>query len=523
LLSNPFAGASGPHKRSTEQERELHAKIKNTWGEIRKNLIYEGIDFDNLDTEIMAAGEIKDGKIIVGRAEYEILILPPLMCIESGAAGMIREFASQGGTVLYVGMKPFVDIDGDYGFDAEQIETENISERVKPHLDQSVTVSYNEKFAKTLLVTRRYDAEGSLYLYVSNQENNALNITLTINGPDPCHFEQLSFETGESLPIAVFNNKLTLQFKPFELKALKLVKGKHAQSPVLPPEFAIDVDAEMPVRIDGENILPFDSFDFSVDGIDWAAVDVSTVDNQLDASGFAARADQIEVKGQGFGLPKQIRLTYPKTVQYKKTFRCGFVPANINLLMDESTIQQSYEIRLNGNLIDNSAFAKCFVNDIKNIKAPINGFIKQGENELHITVTCENNWGGIRDNIYITGDFALYKGDGGWIISKPTGKAKLSHTYIDGYPYYSGTFTFSPATSYQFGDYLFSLSNKKIHDCVELIVNDISLGVRAFAPYEWSGELDHGNNTIEVKLTNTLINMLEGGYFDYDEHNFVKI
>jgi hypothetical protein len=521
LLSNPFAGGQGAHRRSTDWEKEMHGKIKGTWGAVRSAFIYNGVDFDNLDAEIMLTGEIRGGKVCVGRAEYGVIVLPPLMCIESEAAKMLNEFARQGGKVFCVGMKPSVDIDGDFGIDADVIGVEDVIENIKPWLDGTVTVSYDEKYNETMLVTRRYDAEGALYVYISNQENNRVDVTLTVNGMDGHHFEQLSFEDGGSRVI----DYDVVPLNPYELKVLKLVQGKADGFVAVLPQAVIDTDAVMDVSIDGENVLPFDTFEISVDKEKWATVDVSTVDNQLVAAGLAVDAGQMEVKGQGFGLPLSIRFTYPKTIYYKKEFYCDFVPENISVLMDESTVLQNYEMYINGYLINRDNFKKVFVNDIKNIKCPVSDFIVAGRNELFIAVTAENNWGGIRDNIYITGGFTVYKdAERGMVISEPTNRAKLTHTYIEGYPYYSGTFTFKTtldaASSRQ---YAVELKNKGIYDCAEVLVNGVSLGVRAFAPYNWIGDLKEGGNKVKIKITNTLINMLEGGYFDYEGHAFVKV
>jgi hypothetical protein len=269
LLSNPFAGASSAHRRSTGKEKEIHAQIKDTWGAIRKEMIYDGIDFDNLDAEIMMGGEVRGGKICVGRAEYGVLVLPPLMCIESKAAAMIREFVKQGGKAIYVGFKPSVDIDGDFAYDAELVELERVNEAVKPYTDDTVSVSYDEKYAKTLLVTRRYDAEGALYVYVSNQENNFVDVTLTINKTEPHYFASVSFEDGLYTKVPVIGNKTVITFKPFDLKVLKLLDGEYTAVAAALSELVIDTDVEMDVSIAGENVLPFDTFEFSADKVKW--------------------------------------------------------------------------------------------------------------------------------------------------------------------------------------------------------------------------------------------------------------
>ena len=544
LLANPFYRFAA-NANSTNWEKDMHKKIYGFWGDIRKELIYDGVEFDNLDAEILRDAEIKNGKICIGRAEYGVLVLPPLMAIESEATEKIKQFLTQGGTLIGVGELPFIDIDDDNVSKtyAEIFEHKNahlistnsdaytseahkhVLDIVNPLLDNTVQVSYDVRYAKTMLVTRRYDASGALFVYISNQENNYADVNLAIARDEPCHFEHFSFENGESAKVPVLDNNCTIMFKPFECKVFKLVKGGYKLIPQRLPELEIKTDIQMDVSIEGENVLPFDKFEFSLCGRDWKTVDVQTAENHLDVSGFAISAGQAEMKPLGFGLPKQIIAKYPKTLYYRKKFYCEYVPENINILMDESTILQSFEMYVNGCKIDNASFAGTFVNDIKNIICPIKGLVKEGENELYIIVTAENGWGGIRDNIYISGDFAVTKCNlHGMIITKPTGKASLAHTYIEGYPYYSGTFSFNTSAHAETaGKHILSLSEKRIYDCVDIVVNGVSAGVRAFAPYEWVAELKAGSNNIEVKLTNTLIGMLEGGYFDYDAHQFIKI
>ena len=543
LLSNPFYKFT-PYARSTKWEQDMHTKIYGFWGDIRKELIYDGVDFDNLDAEILNESEIIDGQIVIGRAKYDVLILPPLMAIEKEATDKIKQFLAQGGTLIGVGDLPFIDIDDEnvketYTKIFEHANAHLISTTsdvyngdVHKHLmgivsqqaDNTVQVSYDARFAKTMLVTKRYDADGALYIYISNQENNHVDVNITIAHDEPYHFQQLSFEDGGSVKLPVTNNKCTIAFQPYDCKALKLARGEYTQVIESLPALEILTGKLMDVYIEGENVLPLDSFEFSVDEKEWASVDVSTAENQLDTSGFAITGGQAEIKVKGFGLPKQIVPTYPKKLYYRKKFYCDYVPNNINILMDESTILQGYDMYINGCKVDNATFAKSFVNDIKNIKTPITGLVKEGENELYVVVTAENGWGGIRDNIYISGDFAVTHEQHGMTITKPTGKAELTHTYIHGYPYYCGTFRFkSVAHAQSTGRYAITLSEKKVYDCVEVVVNGVSAGVRAFAPYTWEADLVVGDNDVEIMLTNTLIGMLEGGYFDYDAHQFVKV
>jgi hypothetical protein len=57
-------------------------------------------------------------------------------------------------------------------------------------------------------------------------------------------------------------------------------------------------------------------------------------------------------------------------------------------------------------------------------------------------------------------------------------------------------------------------------------INKVSIGVKAFTPYQWEipkGILKAGENNLELHITNSLANMLDGTYFDYEKHQLVTI
>jgi hypothetical protein len=117
-----------------------------------------------------------------------------------------------------------------------------------------------------------------------------------------------------------------------------------------------------------------------------------------------------------------------------------------------------------------------------------------------------------------------------WHITEKQATATVSNSYIEGFPFYSGTFTYETAFSVELEKMLdtFVLDfdfKDTIYDCIEVIVNGQSLGVRAFTPYQWNGSkaLLKQTNKVVIKITNTLANMLDGTYFDYKAHTLVPI
>jgi hypothetical protein len=135
--------------------------------------------------------------------------------------------------------------------------------------------------------------------------------------------------------------------------------------------------------------------------------------------------------------------------------------------------------------------------------------------------------------IYIIGSFGVFFDfDGIQIIDSPPWTAKIEGGYIHGYPYYAGELSFKRklkmATLSEETEItmMFDHLDNNLHDCIELILNGQTLGVRPWSPYQWKGNrnlIKQGENEIEVKIVNTLVGMLDGKYFDYDHHQLLDI
>jgi hypothetical protein len=110
----------------------------------------------------------------------------------------------------------------------------------------------------------------------------------------------------------------------------------------------------------------------------------------------------------------------------------------------------------------------------------------------------------------IVGDFSL----GGRKILPPTPTIAVGDWTKQGYPFYSGTgvyrseFTLPPRYA---GGRLF-LNVQCGEDVLEVLVNGEQRAVCPWPPYrcDLTGALREGSNVIELKVTNTLINLLEG-------------
>jgi hypothetical protein len=195
------------------------------------------------------------------------------------------------------------------------------------------------------------------------------------------------------------------------------------------------------------------------------------------------------------------------------------------------SIMGEHTIQINGHTLDPQAFQPQKVYDPCNLLADVTENLTEGVNTVSVSVTATADFHGLSDPLYLIGDFAVTAHQGVFVIDTPQKEACLTAGPIEGYPFYSGTLTFStnleiarPVTEGRFSLSLADVEN--LQDCVELIVNGASLGVRAFAPYAWSGASDllrTGNNAVQIRLTNTLANLFEGTWYDLSQQKMCAI
>ncbi|WP_051507159.1 glycosyl hydrolase [Saccharibacillus sacchari] len=104
LMGNPLHGFA--YGGESEEEREKLERLIADWKAISSQLLKSRRDYDHLDPELLAEADVSDGVIAIGKARYEVLVLPPLLNLEAAAWEKVQQFADAGGTVISVGLLP---------------------------------------------------------------------------------------------------------------------------------------------------------------------------------------------------------------------------------------------------------------------------------------------------------------------------------------------------------------------------------------------------------------------------------
>lgn len=202
---------------------------------------------------------------------------------------------------------------------------------------------------------------------------------------------------------------------------------------------------------------------------------------------------------------------YPQTVWYRARFTIEDMPSRTGLLIDGFSCS-AYQLFINGNEITDKGKRSALDAEIKEVD--IHPYIKTGENIIAVKLSVQRRTDGLLDLLKITGDFALKELDGHYVIVSAATELEAGDWCKQGYPFYSGTGIYSatfdiPEDMCQCKIFLNAECGE---DVLELDMNDGGSTIVPWHPYhiDISSMVKPGLNRLRLKVTNTLINMLEG-------------
>jgi hypothetical protein len=602
---------------SDPEEQERGDRLINDYKFICKTLLFSQLDYDDLDSEVMAMGRVEKGIIAVGRARYSTLVVPPLSCIEEYAFKLIREFLEGGGRVIFAGLSPWESIDE--GFDpaaafeeagwgtlspeeyfgvpgrAEGIQKSDrlvllrspggleaggagpelarlVRAFAPPRAEAVFPEGHEEELSRNIISCRRQDRNSSFIMLASQNGLSADTKVVFHDCPEGSCFYEADPETGAVYPLNVEKSKveksgseksggglfdavIDAPLSPWSARifAASSVPAETEPGGSLLSAFTrpspktlrlrLDPDREMKVSIDGPNVYRLEDLSVSIDGGPAFPSKPNTFIEHLKESG-ALKAAHVKF-ADGFGIPQHLSINYPIKGAYRFEFTIDeeegeelFAspdPAGealkVLLLRDRMGIMGEHRIMINGRELPAGDFKALRIYDQNNIAADVSGFLKPGLNSVDINVTAAEDWHGLSDPLYLLGGFGVLKRKGKFVIAKPPAAARPNARAVEGYPFYSGKFSFETELELEDpGDcenFSIELPEQyRIYECVSLALNGHDLGVRSFSPYLWQGKtalLKKGGNRLKLTIANTLGNMLEGCYYDYDEKKTVFI
>ena len=606
-LRNPFAHFN--YVGRDQAEDELGRRLVDDYKYICKTMFFNQIDYEDLDPEVMAMGRIENGAILVGRARYTTLVVPPITFIEKYAFDLVRRFIEGGGKVIFAGVTPWDSVDE--GFDpiaafqaagfgllprdayfgpAGQSRVEKKSERVallaapgglaasgageelakllRDFAPVNAEVLVPEELREGIIAHRREKGDVRFVMLASQDGAAAETKILFRDCPLDAAFYELDLETGlvsgvsakhegdansvgegcrlVDAPLSPWSARIFAMAGPGQTVSAAL---SSVQAFTRPPEktlrLKLDLDRQLPFsigvakQVGGLNVYRLEELTVSIGKGAAFKSKPNTFIEHLKKSG-SLTAEHIKF-GDGFGIPQRLSMNYPQQAAYHFEFTierelfaakaAGAAPLKFRLLRDRMGIMGGHTMVINRRELPADAWKPFRVYDQNNIAADITPFLRAGPNTLDVYVTATEDWHGLSDPMYLLGNFGVFCRGGKFIIGKAPLRAFPSAKAVEGYPFYSGKFFFGGELQAEnpgkYERFTVELPEKhRIYECVELSVNDHDLGLRGFSPYVWQGPaslLRQGANPVKLTIANTLGNMFEGCYYDYEEHKTVFI
>jgi hypothetical protein len=172
---------------------------------------------------------------------------------------------------------------------------------------------------------------------------------------------------------------------------------------------------------------------------------------------------------------------------------------------------KEHQLYVNGQQVTDKGTRSYLDAEIKEVD--IRPFVQPGRNVIAVRLVVRRRTDGILDLLKILGRFSLEKAGGTYRIGAPRGILKVGDWTKQGFPHFSGTGIYRTEIDVpaRYADGRLFLDVDCGEDVLEVSVNGSAGRIAPWHPsrVEITDLVKEGSNRIELRVTNTLINILE--------------
>jgi len=478
------------------QQDEDIDRLETQFDELRQWLLEEHVDFDYGDEEMLSRlGGVVSGEepsLRVGKADYEAVLVPPLLTCRSSTLGMLREFAEAGGLVVFCGELPHyvdaVEPQGDELAFAEACETvpyskEDVVGAVAAARVLSIADADGREKGCVLYQLRR-DAE-DLYLFMCNTDRENATGPLSVTVEAEGRVQLWDAESGERFAIEAHAEGEKLRFETEMAPSgsrLFLITPKAEELPAA-PRLDVTRSLELPDGWTSEltepNVLVLDFARYRVDDGPWKGpLEVLKVDNDVRAAvGLRERGGSMvqpwarpKVEGPSCGL------------ELSFAFEAAQLPEGAIWLAMEDPGR--FAIELNGRDIPTDAQCGWWVDPAIRLLPLDVAALRSGKNELLLKGRFDEDAN--LEAMFILGDFSVeVSGDRARIVGG-TPQVKFGDWTRQGLPFYGGSVVFRKNLRIEpeGGERVFVEVPQFKGACVRVLVGGREAGIIGWEPHE---------------------------------------
>jgi len=516
-------------------DRAMGRRLKEDFARLQNQLLFHGLDYYIIDPDLFAQGEVMcgDGRVefqIHGES-YEVVVLPPVKNLEKEASERLLEFARRGGKLCGLFSIPFEEIQQGcsveafetvFGADAKMLWDNYCQERT----------SASRETGKCYFAGTVEDA----VCWLSGQVGNGWEIR-ALDGLGREGLPMLC-GMGEDGADRLFVVNTTGQARELEIKnplegvgrfvlaeyESRILDCRKAEKPVC---LTLKMEGPMEFSLGGPNGIRLGYWELSLPDGQRAVVETAPLMDQLEAGKFSYPV----VQKKYFGCPKELDFVQTEAVYRTRFFCAGGVEENvsISLVMEPGTFLGDWEIFVNQNRIEERDFVHRKVYLETNLAVEVGKYLVSGENEIVVRTRVEVSFGGMRNPLYLFGDFGVEKREGDWYLI-PLGKKGNPEDFSQaGLPFYYGEVTFTAELLVE------EISGEEV--CVKLDAPWLADSVRleaggyetppcAWQPYGFiipTACLKRGGNVVKIKVRNTALGLFEGQRFHREKHKYESL
>ena len=520
-----------PATSSWTGDSSLKKQLGQDFAELQQGLIHNQTDYYIADPQLFATGKVEEingvTSFVIGSDRFSCLLLPLMTNLEACALEPLEAYLNKGGQALAFGCLPFEDIG---------------TGSPAPLFSHYFGVSPMEQFTAYLAGDRNTEAVNGACLYTSSLTGLLSHLkrllppkgeVLPSGSPDIVSVYGSGRDGEERLFIVnLSQNPQTVSIRlggregKRELAAFEsaILTGESLEvSPQDTFRFLPD-DYLFSVELHRENALRIGTWEMTLDDGQTANADSFPLIDQLEQAGLKITVCQRPY----FGCPKE--LAFPATAaSYRYSF-LNRLPqgSQVWLVMEPGTLLGRWTMAVNGHTLSQEHFIEHAFYLPTNLAVDITAYLLPGTNLLTLELSSDLSFGGIRNPLYLMGDFGVFREDGLWTLSpfEPQRKASIKDPLSFGIPFYAGRVSFTAIASVlpsQLSCEQLFIDDPWLEDSVSLTVNGCEAGTIAWSPYRFAlpqGCLKPGGNTIEMQLDTTLIGLFEGQHFNRDTHSY---
>jgi hypothetical protein len=186
--------------------------------------------------------------------------------------------------------------------------------------------------------------------------------------------------------------------------------------------------------------------------------------------------------------------------------------------MEPGTLEGKWTLLVNGHRFAKDNFQTTHFYHNTNLAAEITHTLRDGENELILALETDKFYGGLRNPLYLMGDFAVFRRETGlWHLEPMVKTGPVKNLAACGLPFFAGTVEFTKTvTDLPVSAQTMAISDPDLESCVTVSVNGHAAGTQAWSPYRFhlSAPASPGENTVSHTLETTLLGLFEGQYYD---------